>query len=157
MIERGTVGGTCVNVGCIPSKALLAAAANRHRADGARFPGASTRLISSSPTPAGLAVSRLPAGTFSVTLGEGGAMAVVDATALPVRLLGNANRATGGGDIVHELLGDGHARLTRRSSVGLGRFLEVSPPGCRDLGSPGGAASGGFTKPRPRSAAEEIR
>ncbi len=26
MIERGVVGGTCVNVGCIPSKALLAAA-----------------------------------------------------------------------------------------------------------------------------------
>jgi mercuric reductase len=24
IIERGTVGGTCVNVGCIPSKALLA-------------------------------------------------------------------------------------------------------------------------------------
>lgn len=22
MVERGTVGGTCVNVGCIPSKAL---------------------------------------------------------------------------------------------------------------------------------------
>ncbi|MGI8624050.1 MAG: FAD-dependent oxidoreductase, partial [Solirubrobacteraceae bacterium] len=42
MIERGTVGGTCVNVGCIPSKALLAAAENRHRADGSRFPGIST-------------------------------------------------------------------------------------------------------------------
>lgn len=26
MIERGTIGGTCVNVGCIPSKALLQAA-----------------------------------------------------------------------------------------------------------------------------------
>ena len=26
MIERGTLGGTCVNTGCIPSKALLAAA-----------------------------------------------------------------------------------------------------------------------------------
>ncbi len=42
MIERGTVGGTCVNVGCIPSKALLAAAESRHRADGARFPGIRT-------------------------------------------------------------------------------------------------------------------
>ncbi len=29
MIERGTVGGTCVNTGCVPSKALLAAAAAR--------------------------------------------------------------------------------------------------------------------------------
>jgi mercuric reductase len=39
MIEGGTVGGTCVNVGCIPSKALLAAAETRHRAADRRFPG----------------------------------------------------------------------------------------------------------------------
>lgn len=25
MIERGTVGGTCVNIGCVPSKTLLRA------------------------------------------------------------------------------------------------------------------------------------
>lgn len=42
MIERGTVGGTCVNIGCIPSKALLAAAESRHRADGTTFPGVRT-------------------------------------------------------------------------------------------------------------------
>jgi len=42
MIERGTVGGTCVNVGCIPSKALLAAAEQRHRASAQRFPGIRT-------------------------------------------------------------------------------------------------------------------
>ncbi|MGH3520630.1 MAG: FAD-dependent oxidoreductase [Haloechinothrix sp.] len=29
MIEHGTVGGTCVNTGCVPSKALLAAAEAR--------------------------------------------------------------------------------------------------------------------------------
>jgi len=39
MVERGVVGGTCVNVGCIPSKALLAAAESRHRATHGRFPG----------------------------------------------------------------------------------------------------------------------
>lgn len=39
MIERGEIGGTCVNVGCIPSKALLAAAETRHTADIRRFPG----------------------------------------------------------------------------------------------------------------------
>ncbi len=40
MAERGTIGGTCVNVGCIPSKALLAAAGARHTAAAAgRFPG----------------------------------------------------------------------------------------------------------------------
>ncbi|WP_209695894.1 mercury(II) reductase [Kribbella aluminosa] len=40
MVERGTTGGTCVNVGCVPSKALLAAAEARHGAHAAgRFPG----------------------------------------------------------------------------------------------------------------------
>lgn len=48
MVERGTTGGTCVNVGCVPSKALLAAAEARHTAGAAgRFPGL---------TPAGLPV-----------------------------------------------------------------------------------------------------
>lgn len=43
MIERSTVGGTCVNTGCIPSKALLAAAEARHvAADAGRFPGIAT-------------------------------------------------------------------------------------------------------------------
>lgn len=43
MIERGTLGGTCVNVGCVPSKAMLAAAEARHVAlDGHRFPGITT-------------------------------------------------------------------------------------------------------------------
>ncbi|WP_308467292.1 mercury(II) reductase [Rathayibacter soli] len=40
MIERNTIGGTCVNTGCIPSKALLAAADARHIAlEASRFPG----------------------------------------------------------------------------------------------------------------------
>ena len=30
MVERGTLGGTCVNTGCVPSKALIAAADARH-------------------------------------------------------------------------------------------------------------------------------
>lgn len=39
MIERDTTGGTCVNTGCVPSKALLAAA-EAHRASlRRRFPG----------------------------------------------------------------------------------------------------------------------
>ena len=42
MVETGTVGGTCVNVGCIPSKALLAAAETYHRAGAPRFPGVAT-------------------------------------------------------------------------------------------------------------------
>nr|WP_091679206.1 mercury(II) reductase [Amycolatopsis marina] len=42
MIERDTVGGTCVNVGCVPSKALLAAAEARHVALDQRFPGIAT-------------------------------------------------------------------------------------------------------------------
>jgi mercuric reductase len=39
MIERGTVGGTCVNTGCVPSKALLAAAEARQVSLTDRFPG----------------------------------------------------------------------------------------------------------------------
>jgi mercuric reductase len=39
MVERSTMGGTCVNVGCIPSKALLAAAEARHVGVDGRFPG----------------------------------------------------------------------------------------------------------------------
>ncbi|MBT2674099.1 mercury(II) reductase [Streptomyces sp. ISL-14] len=40
LVERGTTGGTCVNVGCVPSKVLLAAAEARHGAQAAdRFPG----------------------------------------------------------------------------------------------------------------------
>jgi mercuric reductase len=42
MVERGEIGGTCVNVGCIPSKALLAAAEARHVAADGRFPGIRT-------------------------------------------------------------------------------------------------------------------
>ena len=41
-IERGTLGGTCVNVGCVPSKTLLAAAHTRHAALANPLPGAPT-------------------------------------------------------------------------------------------------------------------
>ncbi|HEU0256277.1 MAG TPA: mercury(II) reductase [Microbacteriaceae bacterium] len=44
MVERGTIGGSCVNTGCVPSKALIAAAEARHTAAEAtaRFPGITT-------------------------------------------------------------------------------------------------------------------
>jgi len=32
LVEHGALGGTCLNIGCVPSKNLLAAAAQRHRA-----------------------------------------------------------------------------------------------------------------------------
>src|SRR6266498_2333175 len=43
MIERGTVGGTCVNTGCVPSKTLLAAAEAYHTAGGHPFEGIAMR------------------------------------------------------------------------------------------------------------------
>ena len=43
LIERGTVGGTCVNVGCIPSKHLLAASHAYRTADQHPFDGVETR------------------------------------------------------------------------------------------------------------------
>lgn len=42
MVEQGTLGGTCVNVGCIPSKAMLAAADLYYRAGHNPFVGAAT-------------------------------------------------------------------------------------------------------------------
>jgi mercuric reductase len=43
MIERGTIGGTCVNVGCVPSKTLLRAAETHHRAGYHPFEGIETK------------------------------------------------------------------------------------------------------------------
>lgn len=42
LIERATLGGTCVNIGCVPSKTLLAAAGTRHAVLANPFPGAPT-------------------------------------------------------------------------------------------------------------------
>lgn len=42
LVERATLGGTCVNIGCVPSKTLLAAAGTRHTALANPFPGAPT-------------------------------------------------------------------------------------------------------------------
>ena len=42
MVERGVIGGTCVNIGCVPSKALLRAAEHHHRASHSPFTGAPT-------------------------------------------------------------------------------------------------------------------
>jgi len=39
MIEKGTLGGTCVNVGCVPSKTLIRAAETRYRAIHSNFKG----------------------------------------------------------------------------------------------------------------------
>lgn len=44
LVERGTLGGTCVNVGCVPSKALLAAADMAARARSHPFAGVDTTL-----------------------------------------------------------------------------------------------------------------
>ncbi|MEX2252377.1 MAG: mercury(II) reductase [Acidimicrobiia bacterium] len=44
MVERDTVGGTCVNIGCVPSKTLLAAAHHYHRAGHSPFAGVPTTV-----------------------------------------------------------------------------------------------------------------
>ena len=45
LVERGTVGGTCVNVGCIPSKHLLAASEAYHHAGHQAFTGVATAQL----------------------------------------------------------------------------------------------------------------
>ena len=42
IIEAGTIGGTCVNIGCVPSKALLRAAEAYHTAGNHPFAGVNT-------------------------------------------------------------------------------------------------------------------
>lgn len=42
MVERGTIGGTCVNIGCVPSKTLLKAAETYHAASYHPFAGIET-------------------------------------------------------------------------------------------------------------------
>lgn len=42
IIEAGTLGGTCVNIGCVPSKTLIRAAEQRHRALHSPFAGVET-------------------------------------------------------------------------------------------------------------------
>lgn len=51
MVERGTIGGTCVNVGCVPSKTLLRAGEVHHGAETNPFHGLNT-----SAAPADLSV-----------------------------------------------------------------------------------------------------
>ena len=42
LVEQHAVGGTCLNVGCVPSKRLLAAAGQRHQAANSPFQGVPT-------------------------------------------------------------------------------------------------------------------
>jgi mercuric reductase len=42
LVEAGTIGGTCVNVGCVPSKALLRAMEQYHLAGESRYKGVHT-------------------------------------------------------------------------------------------------------------------
>ncbi|SFV08780.1 mercury(II) reductase [Alicyclobacillus macrosporangiidus] len=42
MVERGTIGGTCVNIGCVPSKTMLRASEINHLAAHNPFPGLHT-------------------------------------------------------------------------------------------------------------------
>ena len=42
MVERGTIGGTCVNIGCVPSKVLIRAMETYHLAGTHRFKGVHT-------------------------------------------------------------------------------------------------------------------
>lgn len=42
LVERGSMGGECLNTGCVPSKALLAVAKRRHASTSAAMPGLGT-------------------------------------------------------------------------------------------------------------------
>ncbi|MFZ3579075.1 mercury(II) reductase [Virgibacillus sp. DJP39] len=46
MVERGTIGGTCVNIGCVPSKTMLRAGEINHLAGNNPFTGLNTKAES---------------------------------------------------------------------------------------------------------------
>ena len=46
MIEAGTIGGTCVNVGCVPSKIMIRAAQMAHQQAHHPFSGIETHIPS---------------------------------------------------------------------------------------------------------------
>src|SRR5699024_11140630 len=46
MVERGTLGGTCVNIGCVPSKMMLRAGEINHFAQSNPFTGLHTNVAS---------------------------------------------------------------------------------------------------------------
>lgn len=46
MVERGTIGGTCVNIGCVPSKTMLRAGEINHLAGSNPFTGLNTKAES---------------------------------------------------------------------------------------------------------------
>ena len=52
MIERGTLGGTCVNVGCVPSKIMLRAGHIRHLRESSPFDAAIGRSAAAVDRPA---------------------------------------------------------------------------------------------------------
>ena len=45
IIEKSTLGGTCVNFGCVPSKTLIRAAEAKHRAENIAFEGLSKQRV----------------------------------------------------------------------------------------------------------------
>ena len=55
LIERGTIGGTCVNVGCVPSKIFIRAAHIAHLRQGSPFDGGITATVPVIDRPALLA------------------------------------------------------------------------------------------------------
>jgi len=80
LVEHDVLGGTCLNVGCVPSKRLLAAAGHRHAASTNPFPAAPTSA-------AGVDLPALVAQKQSLVdaLRDAKYQAVADAHGFPVR------------------------------------------------------------------------
>ena len=58
--SRGSLGGTCLNVGCIPSKSLLNLSENFHKAKNFEKIGIEICLLYTSPSPRDKRQSRMP-------------------------------------------------------------------------------------------------
>ena len=123
VIERGTLGGTCVNVGCVPSKTLLRAAESYHLARHSRFQG-----VRPAGASADLAAIIAQKDALVRELRQHKYADVLESVAVPL-LQGHARFAPGG-----QLTLDGEPLAARRVLIATGAEAVLPPiPGLADV------------------------
>lgn len=124
MVEAGTVGGTCVNVGCVPSKALLAASRAYRTAGHHPFPGVAS-------TQAGVDMTALVAGKDEVVTALRNEKYLDLATEHGFEILRGHGTFTG----PHQLSVDGRELRAHAFLLATGATASVPPiPGLEETG-----------------------
>ena len=129
LIERGTIGGTCVNIGCVPSKIFIRGAHLAHLRAGSPFDGGITASAPAIDRPALLAQQQARVDELRHAKYEG----ILESTQDITLLHGEARFMDGHTLIVH--LGDGSEREVSfdRCLVATGARAAIPPvPGLKD-------------------------